>query len=236
MKTALITGANRGLGFEASKQLAELGFKVFMGCRDEAKGNLACDELVKVGLDVEFIKLDVTKTKDVRKVHDIFREEGRTLDVLINNAGVFLESLHDDPSISSVLKVDPVIIMKTIEANTMGPLNLIQSRAPLMIKQGHGRIINISSGMGALTGMEGFWPGYRMSKAALNVLTLITSEELKDTNISINSVCPGWCRSDMGGQSAPRSLSNGVETTIWLATCDSPPHGKFLQDKKEVPW
>ena len=118
----------------------------------------------------------------------------------------------------------------------MGPLKLIQSLVPLMIEKGHGRIINISSGMGALTGMKGFWPGYRMSKAALNVLTLITSEELKGTPISINSVCPGWCRSDMGGENAPRSLSNGVETTVWLATCDSPPTGQFLQDKKVVPW
>ncbi len=237
MKVALVTGANRGLGLETSKQLALKGFKVYMGCRNEEKGQKACDLLRKENLNVEFVKLDVTKTSDIRSLHEKLKASKETIDVLINNAGVFLES--DGPTESkdaSIFKVDPVIILKTIETNTMGPLKLVQSLAPMMIEKGEGRIINISSGMGALTEMGPGWPGYRMSKTALNSLTCILAAELEGTKVSVNSVCPGWVKTDMGGSSAHREVSEGVTTAVWLATCDSPPTGKFLRDCKEIPW
>lgn len=237
MKTVLITGANRGLGFEASKQLAKLGHFVYMGCRDQVKGEEAAEKLKKLGLSVQAVKLDVNSNKDIRRFLDLLKKEEMTLDILINNAGVFLESDGPtDKSSASLFKVDPVIILKTIESNTMGPLKLIQSLVPLMIKQNSGRVINISSGMGQLNSMEGFWPGYRMSKTALNSITRILDSELGDYNIYTNSVCPGWVRTDMGGNSANLSVEEGVETIIWLATCENSPRGKFLQNKKEISW
>jgi NAD(P)-dependent dehydrogenase (short-subunit alcohol dehydrogenase family) len=236
MKTALVTGANRGLGFETARELARAGFKVYFSARSEEKAKFAIDEFAKENLSTEFVKIDVTKTNDIRAFHARLKESGENLDVLINNAGVFLESLHEAGDESSILRVDPVIILKTIETNTVGPIKLIQSLAPLMLEAGGGRIINISSGMGAFSEMEGLFPGYRVSKTALNSVTKICHEEFKDSNIIVNSVCPGWCRTDMGGDNAVRSALEGVETTVWLATTDNPPRGKLLRDKEVIEW
>lgn len=237
MKVALITGSNRGLGFETSRQLAKKGFKVYMGCRDVRKGTMAADILKSEGLNVEFIEIDVTKTKGIRKIHDMLRENHENIDVLINNAGVFLESEGPtDQSSSSIFKVDPVIILKTIETNTMGPLKLIQSLVPLMLKSKKGRIINVSSGMGQLSFMGGHWPGYRISKTALNAITCILDAELKDTELYVNSVCPGWVKTDMGGENASLSIEEGVESIVWLATEENIPRGKFIQNKKVIEW
>ena len=237
MKTVLITGANRGLGLETARQLGQKGFRIYMGCRDSVKGDEAVSTLKKEGLDVISVKLDVTSTKDIRNFLERLKADKLNLDILINNAGVFLESDGPtDTETASLFKVDPVIILKTIEANTMGPLKLIQSIVPLMMEKNSGRVINISSGMGQLKTMQGFWPGYRISKTALNSLTCILSAEVKNYNIYVNSVCPGWVRTDMGGTSANLSVEEGVETIVWLATCDNPPKGKFLQNKKEIPW
>jgi NAD(P)-dependent dehydrogenase (short-subunit alcohol dehydrogenase family) len=237
MKVALVTGANRGIGFETAKQLAQNNFKVYMGCRNEEHGIKAQDELRSIGLNVEFVKIDVNSTKDVRNFLNHLKENKEEIELLVNNAGVFLESDGPaDTSSSSIFKVDPVIILKTIETNTMGPLKLIQSILPQMIQQNSGRVINISSGMGQLQDMKGHWPGYRMSKTALNALTCIVDDEVADYNIFINSVCPGWVRTDMGGDSATRSIEEGVETIIWLATCENPPRGKFVRDKEILDW
>jgi NAD(P)-dependent dehydrogenase (short-subunit alcohol dehydrogenase family) len=236
MKTALVTGANKGLGFETARQLAQNGFKVFLGSRNEERGLAAEKVLLDEKLDVKFVKLDVNSNSDIRAAMDLIKSSCNKLDVLVNNAGVFLESLHDDPKESSILKIDPVIILKTIETNTMGPLKLIQNIIPMMLESGEGRIINISSGMGALNEMDAYWPGYRMSKTALNALTVMTAKELSGTKISINSICPGWCKTDMGGENANRSIEEGVETTVWLATCDNPPSGQFLIDKEQRAW
>ena len=236
MKIALVTGANRGLGFETSKQLARKGFKVYMASRDEQKGKMACELLKAEGLKVESLVLDVTKTKDIRNIVDNLKSKNEIPDIIVNNAGVFLESLTETGTSTSVLNVDPVIILKTIETNTMGPLKLFQALVPLMKEKGEGRIINISSGMGQLTGMEGQWPGYRISKTALNALTRILQSELSETKITVNSVCPGWVKTDMGGDAAPRSVEEGVQTTVWLATTDNPPAGKFFRDKEEISW
>lgn len=230
-KIALITGANRGLGLATSKKLAALGFKVLMGCRDIKSCQEHVIELKGKGFDVEAVKLDVTKTADIRGVHDYLRASDIPLEVLVNNAGVFLDSKEE-----SVLDADPVIVLKSIETNTMGPMQLIQSLAPLMAKSGGGKIINVSSGMGSFSEMEVNATGYRMSKTALNVLTKICSQELSSMKISVNSVCPGWCRTDMGGEQATRSADEGVDTIVWLAQEKNPPNGKFLRDRAEIAW
>lgn len=236
MKIALVTGANRGLGFETSKQLAKKGFKVYMASRDEQKGKMACEILSSAGLNVVALKMDVTKTKDIRSAVDLFKSNNETPDVIVNNAGVFLEMLSDSGNNESILNVDPVIILKTIETNTMGPLKLLQAFVPMMKDKDYGRIVNISSGMGQLQEMGGKAPGYRISKTSLNALTKILQAELSDTKITVNSVCPGWVKTDMGGDSAPRSVEEGVATTVWLATTDNPPAGKFFRDKEEINW
>ena len=193
------------------------------------------DDLLAKGLQVVPVKLDVTKTADVRQVQTLIKENENRIDVLVNNAGVFLETLGGGLE-SSVLNVDPVIVLKTIETNTIGPLKMIQAFVPLMLSQGGGRIVNVSSGMGSLSEMEGKYPGYRMSKTAMNALTAITQAESQGSEIYINSVCPGWVRTNMGGESAHRSVSEGAETIVWLATTDNPPQGKFLRDKEPIAW
>lgn len=236
MKIALVTGANRGLGFETAKQLGLKGFKVYMASRDEQKGKAACDVLKSMGMQAEPIKMDVTKTKEIRDAVDMLKRNNEVPDVIVNNAGVFLESLTETGTSTSVLIVDPVIILKTIETNTMGPLKLFQALVPLMRDKDDARIINISSGMGQLTDMGGNWPGYRMSKTSLNALTKILQAEVADSNITVNSVCPGWVKTDMGGDTAPRTVEEGVKTTIWLATMENPPAGKFFRDCQEIAW
>ncbi len=235
MKVAFVTGANRGLGFETTRQLAKKGYKVYMGCRDEQKGEVSAQILLDEGLNVELLHFDVTKTKEIRAAVDIMKSKNEIPDVIVNNAGVFLEMLSEGKN-DSILSVDPVIILKTIETNTMGPLKLIQALIPFMKEKKDARIINISSGMGQLAEMGPRAPGYRISKTALNALTKILDAELEHSNVYVNSVCPGWVKTQMGGESAPISVEDGVKTTIWLATTESPPRGKFFRDKKEISW
>lgn len=237
MKIALVTGANRGLGLETSKQLAELGYKVYMVCRNDAKGRRVVSDLQQKGLSVELIQADITADHDVKKIMDVLSENNEVLDVLVNNAGVFLESESVEISYkTSILKVDPSLVSKILEINTLGPLKLIQAIVPTMCKENSGRIINVSSMMGQLEGMLGHWPGYRMSKTALNAITCMLNAELSKTNVIVNSVCPGWVRTDMGGRNATKSVAEGVESIIWLATCENPPRGKFVQDRKIINW
>ena len=236
-KTVLISGANRGLGLETAKQLALKGFKVFLGCRNIENAMASAKAVMNKELDVEIVELDVTKIKQIKDLASRFKKENIHLDILINNAGVFLESDGPlDTSRSSVLDVDPIIILKTIETNTMGALNLVQVFAPTMKERKSGRIINVSSGMAQLKGMQGHFPGYRMSKVSLNALTRMLASELSEFGIYTNSVCPGWVRTDMGGPEANLSVSEGVQTIVWLAECDQSPQGQFLRDKKPLDW
>ncbi len=234
-KTALVTGANRGLGLTTSIELAKIGYRVYMGCRNLKEVEPLETKLLKQELDIQFIQLDTNSIADMRNTFNILSSNEGYLDLLVNNAGVFLDSVHTGQG-QSILEADKVMILKSIETNTMGPMQLTQSLVSLLEKSKHGQVINISSGMGSLEEMESSSTGYRMSKTALNVLTRIFSHELASMNIRVNSVCPGWCRSDMGGENASRSLLEGVQTTLWLATSDHSETGKFFRDKVEVPW
>ena len=232
-KVAVVTGGNRGLGFEACRQLARAGAKVVLASRDPEKGEVAASALRGEGLDVTSYPLDVTDTASIGRLAAFIKERFGRLDILVNNAGVFLDSSAADEA--SVLRSDPSVVRQTMEANTLGPMIVAQALIPLM--NGNGRVVNVSSGMGQLSEMEGGFPGYRLSKAALNALTRILAEELKDTGVKVNSVCPGWVRTDMGGPNAPRTPEQGVETIVWLASLpDDGPTGGFFRDKQPIPW
>jgi NAD(P)-dependent dehydrogenase (short-subunit alcohol dehydrogenase family) len=233
---AVVTGANRGLGFETCRQLAQQGLTVILTSRDRARGQAAVDELRAQGLEVRFHPLDVTDAGDIDRLRGFLANEYGRLDVLVNNAGVFLDSIGgSDPSAGSVFRTDIDTVRATMETNLYGPLRVCQALIPLM--QGSGRVVNVSSGMGQLSEMNGCCPGYRFSKTALNALTRILADELHSTRIKVNSVCPGWVRTDMGGPNATRTVEEGAATIVWLATlADDGPGGGFFRDREPIPW
>jgi NAD(P)-dependent dehydrogenase (short-subunit alcohol dehydrogenase family) len=235
-KIALITGANRGIGLEISKQPAEKGYTVLLGIRDPKTGKKTEEQFKSNKLDAHFVELDTSKNESINKACDFIKKEYGKLDVLVNNAGIFIDSPEDRSAVSA-FKTDPKIITETFETNTIGPFLLCQKLIPLMQKNKYGRVVNISSGMGQLSEMNGAYVGYRLSKTALNAVTRIFADETEGQNILVNSVCPGWVKTDMGGPQAERPITKGAETPVWLATLpDNGPTGKFFRDKEEIDW
>ncbi len=234
-RIAVVTGANRGIGLEIVRQLARQGLIAVLTARNVEKGNAAAATLASEGLEPAVVALDVTDgdsvSAAVAKVMDLY---GR-IDVLVNNAAILKEGFS--PQDASVLDAPADLVRETFEANTLGPLRLIQAVVPHMKTLGYGRIVNVSSGAGQLADMGGGFPAYRMSKAALNALTRITAAELGPGNIKINSMCPGWVRTQLGGPNATRSVEQGAETAVWLATLpEDGPSGGFFRDMKPIPW
>ena len=229
-KIAVVTGANKGIGFEICRQLAQKGYKVILTARDEEKGKKATEKLQKAGLDVVFYQMDVTNEVSIQQAADDIMGNFGKLDILVNNAGVG----SDRDNQASSANIDR--IKEILETNTFGPLRVCKAFIPIMLENKHGRIVNISSNMGALSSMDSGLIGYRMSKAALNVVTRILAIELEDKNILVNSMAPGWVRTDMGGPEATRSIEEGADTAVWLATADNLPTGRFFQDRKEIDW
>lgn len=235
-KSALVTGANKGIGREVARQLARRGFRVFLGARDPIRGQAAADEIGREekGAVVEFLQLDVFDAGSItRAVGELKEKTGGALDVLVNNAAI----MEDTPGVS-VLDIEPAVVERTLQTNVFGPLRLIQACAPLLAaSERGGRIINLSSGLGQLNDMESEYPAYSISKTALNALTRQSAAALKDKNVSVNSVCPGWVRTDMGGTNATRSVEEGADTVVWLAV-EAPAKisGEFLRDRKTIPW
>ena len=229
-KIAIVTGANRGIGFEIARQLALSGVTVVLTARDEAKGKAACDKLRQQGLNVRFHQLDVTNEKSVLSLAEDLRLEFGKIDILVNNAGIGIDEGK------STLNIDMDTVRKTMETNFYGPFQVSQALIGLMQRSQDGRIVNISSGMGALHSMGRGSPSYSISKTALNALTAKMASDLNDTHIKVNAMCPGWVRTDMGGPNASRDVQQGAETAVWLATSDDVPTGKYLRDKKEIEW
>ena len=207
-KIALVTGANRGIGYEVCRQLARLGMQVILTSRDEAKGKQATEILRREGGLVDFQLLDVIEPKQVERLRMWVVERYGRLDVLVNNAGVLF---GEDQSVFSV-PLD--IVRTTMEINFFGPLNLCRAFVPMMKKAGYGRVVNVSSEMGSLAGMGGDSAGYRASKAALNALTRIVASEVRGYNIKVNSACPGWVRSNMGGDHAPQPGTRSCDDCV----------------------
>lgn len=234
-RVAVVTGANRGIGKETCRQLARKGLKVVLTARSEPKGREAQAELKAEGLDIDFHVLDVTNESQVRRLRESLEQNYGRCDVLVNNAGVLLDSGGREGA--SVFRTPVDLVRKTMEVNVYGPMRLCQELVPLMRKNRYGRIVNFSSGMGQLAEMNGGWPAYRISKTAINALTRILADELEDEPILVNSLCPGWVKTDMGGEEAERDVAEGADTAVWLATLpDGGPSGGFFRDRKPIEW
>ncbi|PYI48394.1 MAG: short-chain dehydrogenase [Verrucomicrobia bacterium] len=230
MKTVLVTGANKGIGREVASQLARKGFHVFVAARNPDAGRKAADEIAKQSGKATFIEVDVTDNASVRAAVREFSKIADHLDVLVNNAGIMMDG--DD----AILEVSDNIFRRTIETNVLGALRATRAFTPLLVKSKAPRVINVSSSGGQLTGgADGWSPAYCISKTALNGVTSQLAAALP--KFAVNSVCPGWVRTDMGGRNATRSLEEGADTIVWLAS-EAPQGltGKFLRDRKEIPW
>ena len=232
-RVALVTGANRGIGFEIARQLAEIGNRVILGARNLAQGEAAGKILASNDVKAFAAELDVTDEGTIEKLtHKIDLDFGR-LDILVNNAGILIDET-DVPS-----ETAPQTTRATLETNLLGPWRLCQAFIPMMKRNNYGRIVNVSSGAGALSEMSDslYAPAYSISKTALNALTIMFASELRGSNILVNAVCPGWVRTDMGGTSAPRSAKEGADTAVWLATLpDDGPTGGFFRDRSKIEW
>lgn len=237
-RVAVVSGGNRGLGLASARRLAQLGFRVVLGARNAHKGEIAAEMLCAQGLDVLACgSLDVTREDSVAQLGEFVRSRCGRVDVLINNAGVLLDGNVEDGQGASVFSSSLDALRKTMEVNLYGPLRLAQELVPLMRQQNYGRVVNVSSGMGQLSEMGGRFPAYRMSKTALNALTRILSAELTGHNVLVNSICPGWVRTDMGGPNAERSPEQAVEGIVWAATLeDNGPTGGFFRDGQPIAW
>jgi NAD(P)-dependent dehydrogenase (short-subunit alcohol dehydrogenase family) len=228
-RVALVSGGNRGLGLEIARRLAEDGCRVVIGSRDPARGEEAARDM---GEGVTVCRLDVTDPESSEACISTIEERFGRLDVLVNNAGI-----EGGGWSTNAADVDLDEVRDTLETNLFGAWRLTQAALPLMRKNGYGRIVNLSSGMGQLSDMGGHAPAYRISKTGLNALTRMLSAELTGENILVNSCCPGWVRTDMGGPNARRSVQEGGDTPFWLATLpDDGPRGGFFRDRAPIPW
>jgi NAD(P)-dependent dehydrogenase (short-subunit alcohol dehydrogenase family) len=230
-KIALVTGANRGLGLEVTRQLASLGFNVVLGSRDAGKGLEAARSFVEDGLKVVARQLDVTDPKSIDTLRLNVAEQFGKLDVLVNNAAILYDTWQH------AADADLDVVREALETNTFGAWRMSQAFIPLLFKSGHGRIVNVSSESGSLSTMGGGTPAYSVSKAALNALTRMLADELGSSGVLVNSVCPGWVATEMGGPGAPRSVEEGAAGVVWAATLpDTGPTGGFFRDGEPLEW
>jgi len=230
-KVAIVTGANRGIGFETCRQLNQLGIITILTSRDETKGKSAVASFNKEDGNLLFHQLDVADSASIAELREFVIEKFKRCDILVNNAGVFLDrgvSIFDLPEEN---------LQETLQINFLGAFRMCQEFVPLMRDSGYGRIVNVSSGMGSISSMGGGSAAYKLSKLMVNGMTRIMAAEIKDEDIKINTMAPGWVRSDMGGTNAPRSLTQGADTIIWLATLpEDGPTGGFFEDRTPANW
>jgi NAD(P)-dependent dehydrogenase (short-subunit alcohol dehydrogenase family) len=230
-RIALVTGANRGIGLEVCRQLAERGFIVLLTAREGAKATAAANKLKKAGT-VEPIALDVADPRSIERAADEVLKRYDYLDILINNAGINYDTWETVEN----AKIDGPVV-ETITTNLLGPWRVCQAFLPLLRKSREGRIVNVSSESESLASMGAGPPAYQVTKAALNAMTRTLAGELRGAHILVNAVCPGWVATEMGGAGAPRSVAEGAASVVWAATLpDSGPTGGFFRDGKPVPW
>ena len=227
-RTVLVTGGNRGIGLEVCRQLAGRGLQVLLSSRD---ADAAATAARAIGLDVQAIQLDVSSAVSIDYAKTDIDKRFGGVDVLVNNAAIMLneyDSLFDTPLDN---------LRRTFETNVFGAVAVSQAFVPGMVDRGYGRIVNVSSRAGQLTTMSGYAPAYSMSKAALNAFTRQLADATNGSGVLVNSACPGWVQTAMGGRNAPRSVEEGADTIVWLATQpDDGPTGSFFADRQTIAW
>lgn len=245
MKIAIVTGANKGMGFEVVRQLAKQGNKVLLGARDEAKGQEAILKLKAEGLEVDFIKLDMDNEESIKSAAQFVSEKYGKLDILINNAGINPEY---PLGIFKIEELSTTLMKSIFDSNFFGPFIAIREFLPLLKNSVSGRIVNVSSILGSITLQSipvpvdspfyGINPlAYATSKTALNALTVQVAKQIESTNIKINSVCPGWVKTDMGSEYAPKTIDEGIVIILELANIDkSGPNGRFFDESGSIAW
>lgn len=225
-KTALVTGGNRGIGFAIAKGLLAQGHTVIITARSLDSAKQAVEKLQGSVIPVE---LDVSDDNSIERAVDTVGQHIDQLDILINNAGVYPDKDVD------ILTIPRELLASAMNINTFGVIRMVQAFLPMLEKSPAARIVNMSSGMGALDGLTTTAPSYCLSKLALNGATLMLAQFLRNKGITVNAMCPGWVKTDMGGDSAPRSPEQGADTAIWLAT-EAPQGetGRFWRDRKVI--
>jgi NAD(P)-dependent dehydrogenase (short-subunit alcohol dehydrogenase family) len=224
MPVALVTGANRGIGRETARQLAEQGFDVFVGARDEDNAKEAAE-----AIGGRPLQLDVTDPASIERAAAAIRQDPGSLDVLVNNAGI-----GEDFDVSG-LEPDFEAIQRTLDTNLLGAYRVTVALLPMLRASDHGRIVNVSSGMGGISEMAGYAPGYRLSKAGLNAMTRILANELEGDGVLVNSACPGFVKTRMAGRYATKPVEDGAAGVVWLATLpDDGPTGGFFRDGEPI--
>ena len=225
---ALITGSSRGIGHEVARQLAARGYRVIVTGRS---ADAAAKAAAKIGPTTLAHALDTSDPKSIDAIGRFIEKEAGRLDVLINNAAILLDEGKN------IVDVEPREFEETWRVNTLGPFLMTRRLAPLLRKSGHGRVVNVSSGAGQLSSMSTYAPSYSTSKAALNAITVLFANGLRRDHVIVNCADPGWVRTDMGGRAAPRSVEQGADTIVWLATLpDDGPTGGFFRDRKKINW
>jgi len=228
-RVAIVTGANRGIGLEVTRQLADLGYTVVLGSRDLGKGEAAARKL-KVGDRVLARRLDVTEQSTIDRLRDEIATTFGSVHVLVNNAAIHYDTWEN------AADADLRTVQEALDTNLFGAWRTCQAFIPLLRKSKHGRIVNVSSEAGSLASMGAGAPAYAVSKVALNALTRMLAAELRRDRILINSVCPGWVATDMGGPGG-RPVREGAASIVWAVELpDGGPTGGFFRDGHPVPW
>jgi NAD(P)-dependent dehydrogenase (short-subunit alcohol dehydrogenase family) len=231
---ALVTGANRGIGYEVARHMAQAGYEVILTARDTAKGEAAAARLAKEGVNVIARELDVSDPASILAARDWLQAERGVLDVLVNNAAINYDTWQD------VLTADMDVVESALQTNTLGPWRMTQAFLPLLQRSAHPRVVNVSSQAGSWSSQGGDTPAYSLSKLALNGLTRQLAARLKRDGILVNSVCPGWVATDMGnsdGRSGGRPVKEGAASVVWAALLpDDGPTGGFYRDGRELPF
>jgi NAD(P)-dependent dehydrogenase (short-subunit alcohol dehydrogenase family) len=229
-RVALVTGANRGIGLEVCRQLAQRGYVAVLGARDPERGERAAAELREQGLDVRACQLDVSEPASVEAAAGWMQDELGRVDAVVNNAAILYDTWQRG------VDADLDQVRAALDTNLLGAWRVVQALLGLLRQSPAGRIVNVSSGAGALNDMGGGTPAYRTSKAALNALTRILAAELRADRILVNAICPGWVATDMGGAGG-RPVAEGAAGIVWAVELpDDGPSGGFFRDGRALAW